>query len=159
MRRILLLPIQALAIHWEILDIREQAHLLTKDEHLWVDIGILRRRVAYTRDAPPLNDAMRFPDPEVIASNLALNRAHRQHLEARKSIEFVYGWELHEAVEETEWLHAVWVLIGDARNPSYYTSSRRLSLQRVREMVGEEAYHSGRLPPYVPVWRFVQADR
>jgi hypothetical protein len=34
---------------------------------------------------------------------------------------------------------------------------RRQALKKLKEMIGDDAYTLGELPPYVPVWRFTEA--
>jgi len=35
---------------------------------------------------------------------------------------------------------------------------RRGALKKLQDMVGSEAYFSGKLPPHVPVWRFQRIE-
>src|SRR5438046_8380107 len=68
--------LQALAIHWEILDAREVRYVLTRGEDFAADLKLLRRRWHDLKDAPPLHDAMRFPDRTMINDLLSFNRAY-----------------------------------------------------------------------------------
>ena len=88
--------LQALAISWEFLDPRECRYVLTRAEELGTDLKMLRRRFQELADAPPLHDCMRFPDRALINDLLAFNRAYRQHLDSRQSVEVVHWWELRE---------------------------------------------------------------
>ena len=85
---------------------------------------------------------------------LAFNRAYRQHIDIRQPGEPASWWELRSALQETDHLYQIWDTVRDARCEYYYVTVRRQALKRLREMLGEEAYYSGRLPPYVPMWRF-----
>ena len=40
----------------------------------------------------------------------------------------------------------------------YYVTVRRQALKKLKEMIGDQAYYSGSLPPHVPVWRFARGD-
>ncbi len=150
--------LQALAIQMEILDPREVRYVLTRPEDFASDLKLLRRRYEELVDAPPLNDCQRFPERAIINDLLAFNRSYRQHIDTRQAMELAHWWELREAVQETDRLYQVWDTIRDARCDYYYVTVRRQALKRLRELVGEEAYYSGSLPPYVPLWRFQQIN-
>jgi hypothetical protein len=119
---------------------------------------MLRRRYQDLLDAPPLADSLRFPDRPVVNDLLTFNRAYRQHLDTCLTIETVHWWELREAIQEVDRLYQVWDAVRDARCDYYYVAVRRQALKRLREMIGEEAYYSGCLPPYVPIWSFQRID-
>jgi hypothetical protein len=150
--------LQALAIQFEILDPREVRYVLTRPEDFVSDVRLLRRRYQDLIDAPPLCDCQRFPDRATINDLLAFNRAYRQRVDSRQAMELVHWWELREAVQEADRLYQVWDTLRDARCDYYYITVRRQALKRLRELIGEEAYYSGNLPPYVPIWRFQQIN-
>jgi hypothetical protein len=150
--------LQAVAIEWEILDPREVRYILTRSEDFASDLKLLRRRYQDLKDAPPLNDCNRFPDRSTISDLLAFNRAYRQHLDSRQSVDLVHGWEVRDALQEADSLYRVWDTARDARCDYYYVTVRRQALKRLREMVGAEAYYTSTLPPHVPVWRFQRTD-
>ena len=89
---------------------------------------------------------------------LSFNRAYRQHLDSRQTLELTNWWELREALQEADRLYQVWDTVRDARCDYYYVTVRRQALKKLRETVGEDAYCSGCLPPHVPVWRFGRID-
>jgi len=146
--------LQAVAIQWEILDPREIRYVLTRPEDFASDLKLLRRRYQDLKDAPPLLDCQRFPDRSTISDLLAFNRAYRQYLDNRQSLEMVHTWEVRDALQEADHLYHVWDTARDARCDYYYVTVRRQALKRLREMVGVEAYYTSNLPPHVPVWRF-----
>jgi hypothetical protein len=150
--------LQALAVHWEILDPREIRYVLTRGEDFAADLKLLRRRCHDLEDAPPLHDCMRFPDRALINDLLSFNRAYRQHLDSRQSLELTYWWELREALQEADRLYQIWDTVRDARCDYYYVTVRRQALKKLRDTVGGEAYCNGCLPPHVPVWRFGHID-
>jgi hypothetical protein len=147
---------QQLAVQMEILDQREVRYVLTRNEDFESDLKLLRRRYQDLADAPRLQDCLRFPDRAMINDLLAFNRAYRQNIDNRQAFELIRWWELREAVQESDRLYQVWDTLRDARCDYYYVTVRRQALKRLREAIGEEAYYSGSLPPYVPVWRFQQ---
>ena len=59
---------------------------------------------------------------------------------------------------ETDRLYLVWDAVRDARCDFYYVTVRRQALKKLRDLVGDEAYATGELPPNVPTWRFREAE-
>jgi hypothetical protein len=150
--------LQKLAVQWEILDPREVRYVLVRAEDFASDLKLLRRRQRDLVDAPNLCDGLRFPERSTIGDMLAFNRSYRQHIDSRQAVEVVHWWELREAVQEADRLYHVWDTVRDARCDYYYVTVRRQALKRLREMIGDEAYFAGQLPPHVPVWRFQRID-
>ena len=150
--------LRELALDWEILDPREVRYVLTRGEDFPTDLKLLRRRYADLCDAPPLYDCMRFPDRSLVNDMLAFNRAYRQHLDNRQAMELSNAWELHEMLVEADRLYQIWDLVRDTRCDYYYVTVRRQALKKLKELIGDQAYYSGCLPPHVPVWRFDRID-
>lgn len=146
--------IQAVAVQLEILDPREVRYILARAEDFQSDLNLLRRRYRELADAPPVSDSLRFPDREAINDMLSFNRAYRQYIDIRQSVELAHWWEHQATLQETEQLYQVWDTVRDSRCEYYYVTVRRQALKRLREQLGEHAYYSGQLPPYVPIWRF-----
>ena len=146
--------LQSLAVEWEVLDTREVRYILTRPEDFTSDLNLLRRRCQELADAPPAHDCQRFPDRATINELLAFNRAYRQHLDMRQPAEPARWWELRSVLQETDQLYQVWDTVRDARCEYYYVTVRRQALKRLRDMLGENAYYTGEMPPHVPVWRF-----
>jgi hypothetical protein len=151
-------PLQEIAIQCEILDSRETRYVLAKPEDFLVDLNLLRRRYHDLSGAPPASDGYRFPDRGTINELLTFNRAYRRQIDNRQPLELVNWWELRLALQETDRLYQIWDTVRDARCECYYITVRRQALKRLLELVGEEAYDSGNLPPCVPLWRFQQID-
>lgn len=150
--------LQTLAVQWELLDPREVRYVLARPEEFTADLQLLRRRYYELADAPDLNDCQRFPDRTSVNEMLAFNRAYRRHIDIRQPVELSRWWELRTILQETDQLYQVWDTVRDARCEYYYVTVRRQALKRLRELVGTQAYYSGELPPYVPVWRFQNID-
>lgn len=108
---------------------------------------------------PPLYDRGRFPPREVAYEAMVLNRAYRRHVETRR-------WtSLHErdywatVLQETDYLFHCWDWLhaaqgGEGRDQQYW----QYALKRLRDLLGEDAYHAGQMPPAVPLWRFRRMD-
>jgi hypothetical protein len=148
------LPVQELAIRWEILDSRELRYILARPEDFASDLNLLRRRFRDLFNAPALADCQRFPDRPVVNELLSFNRAYRQHIDVRQPVELTHWWELRVALQETDRLYQIWDHVRDARCDYYYVVVRRQALKRLRDQIGDDAYYSGDLPPCVPLWRF-----
>lgn len=147
-------PMMALAIENEILDTRELLYVLARPGDMFSDIQMLRQRYQELCDAPPLSDSYRFPNRLVVNEMLVFNRAYKKYLEERRPLEQVNPGLLRTVMLETDLLYQVWDAVRDARCEYYYVTVRRQALKRLRELVGEDDYFRGRLPPYVPLWRF-----
>jgi hypothetical protein len=150
--------VQALALNWELLDPQECRYTLSRAEDFAGDLKLLRRRHQDLADAPPLGDSLRFPPRALVNELLSFNRAYKQHLDSRQSLEVTSWWELHETLQEVDRLYVIWDLVRDARCDIYYVSVRRQALRKLREAIGADAYYSGNLPPHVPIWRFARID-
>lgn len=146
--------VQALGVQMEILDPREVRYILTRPEDFSSDSTLLRRRYRELADAPLLHDSLRLPDREAVNEMLSFNRAYRQNIDLRQALDLSRWWEHQATLQETEQLYQIWDTVRDARCEYYYVTVRRQALKRLRELVGEESYYSGQLPPYVPLWRF-----
>jgi len=149
--------LQQLAVQWQILDPREVRYVLTRPEEFQADLNLLRRRQELA-DAPPVQDSLRFPDRATVNEFLSFNRSYRQHIDVRQPLELGHWWTYQEALQETDQLYQIWDTVRDARCEYYYVTVRRQALKKLREMLGEEAYYNGQLPPYVPLWRFQEVD-
>lgn len=150
--------VQALALEQEILDPREARYILVRPEEFQADLNLLRRRFQELAGAPPLSDSWRFPDRSTINEFLAFNRAYRQHVDVRQPLEPAHWWRYQEVLQDTDQLYQVWDTVRDARCEYYYIAVRRQALKKLREMLGDDAYYRGELPPYVPLWRFREID-
>ena len=91
--------VQRLALQWEILDAREVRYVLTRPEDFTADLKLLQRRYHELANAPPVSDCLRFPERAVVSDLLAFNRAYRQHLDSRQSLEVTSWWDLHETLQ------------------------------------------------------------
>lgn len=151
--------LQELAVQAEILDRREVRYVLARPEEFSADVALLRRRLHDLADAPPLADCQRLPNRAAVNEFLAFNRSYRQHLDVRQALELARWGDFQTAIQETDHLYQVWDTVRDCRCDYYYVTVRRQALKKLRELVGDEAYYTGRLPPYVPIWRFQEIDR
>ena len=151
-------PLQTIAVQWQILDPREVKDILARPEDFLSDLSLVRRRYRELANAPAVEDSQRFPDRALVNDLLAFNRAYRQYIDVRQPVELVHWWELRVTLQETERLYQIWDQVREANCDYYYVGVRRTALKKLRELVGDEAYYSGNLPPVVPSWRFRSND-
>ena len=150
--------LQGVAVQWEILDPREVRYILARPEDFVSDLNLVRRRYQTLADAPALSDCQRFPDRDMVNELLSFDRAYRQHLGLRQPMELARWWDLRAALQETDHLYQVWDNVRDARCEYYYVTVRRQALKKLREMIGEDNYYGGQMPPSVPIWRFQEVE-
>ena len=150
--------IHQLAINWEILDSREARYTNLRVEDFRSDLNLMRQRFHDLLDAPPLSDCMRFPPRRFVSDLLTFNRNYRDQVEKCRVAGTNPDPQYDEILQETERLYQLWDVIRDCRCDYYYITVRRQALKRARDMMGEEAYYSGRYPPHVPLWRFRRTD-
>ncbi len=150
--------LQHVAVQWELLDPREVRYVLGRPEDSLSDLAIVQKRYQDLQGAPWLYDRLRFPDRQTVNEFLAFNRAYRRTIDVRQPLELHNWWQMRAALQETDRLYLVWDLVRDAQCHYYYVSVRRNALKRLKEMIGDEAYYSGKLPPYVPLHHFASMD-
>ena len=146
-------PLVQLALVNEILDPREVRYVLVKHDEFVSDLRMIQRRSHDLQQAPFLSDAVRFPERALVNELLLMNRSYRQYLENCLPL-YPHSAELKTAREEVEVLYQVWDAVRDARCEYYYVHIRRQALKKLQDMLGEDDYERGKLPPHVPHWRF-----
>jgi hypothetical protein len=145
------------AIDWELMDPRETRYLLATRADFDSDLDLLRKRYADLADAPKLAECQRLPERRTVGELLRFNRAYRKHLEEREVWEADRSDVLQAAMQETDRLYQEWDAVRDAQCDFYYVTVRRTALKKLRDAIGAEAFSTGRMPPYVPNWRFAPA--
>jgi hypothetical protein len=146
--------VHKIAVDWEILDPRETRYILARPDDFSADINLLRRRYQELNGSPKVADSFRFPERAAVNDLVRFNRAFRKHLDQRHELETDRSEELRTVMRETDRLYQVWDAVRDARCEFYYVTVRRQALKKLQDMLGDEAYQAGTLPPNVPTWRF-----
>ena len=85
---------------------------------------------------------------------IKFNRAYRKNLEERQVWEADRTDVLGAAIAETDRLYRQWDAVRDAQCDFYYVTVRRSALLKLRDAIGTDAFTAGRMPSYVPEWRF-----
>lgn len=130
--------LRTLAIDGELIDPREQ-------------IDVLKDRYEECKNHPHLNGQY-FPDRKVISGFLATNRLYRDHLTKRLEIDSIHDNLIRDAIVETDQLYHVWETIREIQCDYYYVTIRRQQLKLLKDLMGDEIFYSGQLPPYLPMW-------
>ena len=151
-------PLRKFCLENELLDPRETRYILSRPEDFAADLLLLGRRYRDLFDAPPAGDAARLPGRGTLAEALAFNRHYREHLAAVVAVDLARGEELQEAIRETDRLYRLYDAMRDARTEYYYIPVRRAALKTIRDTIGPDAYYTGNLPPYAPIWLFQRAN-
>lgn len=116
---------------------------------------------------PPLEaELARFPTKEIAAGCMEFNRQYLRHVEGMRLLCPQRAEYWFEVERETDRLWYCWDALQGARycegeyeegadrdgmTPAEY---RRYWFQHLRELIGDEAFHAGQMPPAAPVWRF-----
>lgn len=150
----LMIELRYLALELELMDKREAPYIF-KNEFMFVqDVQTVNDRFEAYKNAPSYHDSERFfQNTQIIGNMLAFNRQYRDDLQNRLQLDTIHQQEIEAAIIETNQLHQVWSKINDCVSKYYYITVRREVLQDLRTLIGDEAYYSGNLPPYVPIWR------
>ena len=145
------------AVAWEIMDPREERYLLSARDDFEPDLNLLRQRFADLADAPKIAECRRLPDRHTVNELIRFNREFRTHLEQRVVWEPDRADLFHQAMQETDHFYRQWDAVRDAQCDFYYVTVRRTALKKLRDALGADAFATGALPSYVPVWRFASA--
>jgi hypothetical protein len=143
------------AARMELLDERELVYFkMATPEEFKSDLERIRVRYQDLFDAPPLQDAARFPDRDTINELMAFNRSYRAYAEACQlwgSADY-FRWRV--VIQEIDQCYKAWDLARDSKCVYYYITARRYALKNLRDLLGPEAYYNGDMPSCVPFHRF-----
>ncbi len=140
---------QAVLVMAGVLDPVECKSFLVKDDELKKDATILMARWAELWDMPPAWDADRLPARQQIDEACSFNRAMRLWLSNRLPNDHLNAEQLHDAIQDLDRRYVIWDLARDARSTYCWVSGKRKALDKLRDLIGDEAYYSGRLPSHI----------
>lgn len=104
---------------------------------------------------PPLSDVVRFPDRAEAIAAVAWADRHLEWLEAQQALDLVYPEFWLAWIVDAKAAVAPWRLLEAIHRPPLLMESDRDRLDAIRDLIGEDAYRAGRIPPPVPpLWRF-----
>jgi hypothetical protein len=148
--------LKAVAMEWELLDPREVEYLKNPQDFA-SDLKLLQGRFEEFHRAPKAAEVNRFPGRDLVGDMLAFNRGYRDSVNSRLDLDMVHADELRTILSETDLLYRVYDAVRDARCEYFYVTYRRQALAQLRDLIGEEAFYGGQLPPHVPLWRIPEA--
>jgi len=100
---------------------------------------------------PPLTDCKRFPPMHVATSARVFNGQYQSWLRARAPL-YLDKRDLAQELEaEARASYRAWDTLEDAQDPRLPTDTRLLKLQRLKSLLGDQAYFVGQMPPPVPL--------
>jgi hypothetical protein len=146
--------VRLLALDWQLLDSRELSYLLADPHEFAKDLKTLQERRRELRNAPLLEECARFPPPRLIEQLIAVNRGFHVELDDRLALDRIHAEELRAALDDTEQLFRIWDTLRDAVSNHYCVNYRRQALDRLRDLLGPQAFYRGDMPPSLPIWRF-----
>lgn len=115
------------------------------------DLDDVRNANEKFRSYPLLEEVNRFPSKKQIAELLTLNRHYRGQLVLRLIVDAIHEEDIRAAIIETDQLYTIWDHLRDANCEYYYVSVRRSALRTARELVGDESFYLGYMPPAIPI--------
>lgn len=148
--------LQKQALADEVVDPREARYILARDQDLKHDLALVGKRYVELAGAPSLAWLGQFPGHEYAVACVSFNRSYYGFLTTQAAVRLKEREWYDETICQTEKLYQLWDAVRDAQTGYYYVTVRRAALLKVLEMVGEEDFCAGRLPPCVPLWRFQQ---
>jgi len=106
--------------------------------------------------SPLSAELLRFPPPDVVRHALSFNRACYYSFRAQQAVRLHRWQEYHEAPYylDTAWI--AWNALDSCQ--SLWDPDRDDYLITLRTALGDEAFFTGRMPPPVPYWLFVEID-
>lgn len=148
--------LRAVAEGMELMDPRERLYLFATAGDAHDDLRLVRARHRELRDAPRIDDALRWPSADFCRDMLSANRAYAIWLNGHRAVD--RGEWIDAALEDAAELYRVWDVMSDINSQWYCLTARRQKLRELREMIGAERYYAGLYPPAVPVWRLKRID-
>lgn len=124
------------------------------DEGEIVSLNDVRRRRREMAGYPDTSHANRFRyDRNVVRPWLRFNAAYTHYCREQAETDLALADHWNRLAAEAERLYWVWDAVDDCQ-PGERVERRRRALQQLRTLLGDEAFEAGRLPPYIPLWRF-----
>jgi hypothetical protein len=141
-------------IELEAMDEKESKYYFTRKDDCYKDFARFRQIYLDVKDMPPVSDCMRFPPKEFANEALAFNNKFQNNIKEEARL---YSHKIKfylNVLKEAQELYSVYEAVKQANSEFYYVHVRRKSLAKLKELIGDEAYYKGELPPCVPTWRF-----
>ena len=104
------------------------------------------------RGTPPSWDALRFPPTEVADVFGPEAWEYLRYLEAMRWLDECNWAKYGPAIKAAEIRFKIWNTLRVTNHSSIWVQHKRMNLYKLRELLGEEYYNAGWVPPPVPPW-------
>lgn len=151
--QLLMTPLREKAIRDEVMD-RRETWVLSKPESFLEDLLWLGNQYDAAKDCPRMWELGRFPGYEEALASIEQSRAFQSYADARHKL-IPYRDVYREAWSQAQLPCQAWSHLRDARSEFSWVRTRRQSLKQLREILGDDDFYSGRMPPPAPL-RFFQ---
>jgi hypothetical protein len=102
--------------------------------------------------APEPHELYRFPPRPHVRQVLTFQRELRRNVEARQGVQCWRYWYYQEALDELAASYLAWDTLDDAWAMEAHPQCCAAHLARLRDLLGPEAWYTGRMPPVFPEW-------
>ena len=138
----------------DLLDQSEEGWYFRDQHDVYWSLQAMRRRREELKDCPPLIDARRFPEAELLLECLQHNKAIQEEIKKWMEIDSAQRDSLGEYLRELETHHELYWHMWQAKC-GWSAEWKRKYLQKLRDELIPDCYYGGPLPAHVPV-RFLQ---
>lgn len=145
--------LQEVALRLELMDRHEVPYYFKNKDNYDTDVRAIRLRYIELHDAPYVQDALRFPDEQLLVQGMAFNRECHAYWKSIGEIDQAHRWETRQILVECDILYQIYDLMRDARREVFQVVFRRTCLKKLQLLLGP-CYYTGEYPPCVPIWRF-----
>jgi hypothetical protein len=98
-----------------------------------------------------------LPPRAIVVQARDLNRRFLARMEAERCVRLHRAADYDLVIGETNWLYQAWDKLDDAQLMTT-EENRWQALEELRQLIGNEAFFTGTMPPPVPIWRFREID-
>lgn len=110
-------------------------------------------------NAPRMHELERFPSREIVQEHIHFARQYSWNLEKAAEVDFAFAPYYLATQREIQNSLRYWQTLNSATSSYVYLYGRRKYLMELKEMLGDEAFYRGELPPHVPYWNFREVGK
>jgi hypothetical protein len=143
--------LKGLSLHWQLLDAKYKDGWFRSRDDNPRELKIVRYRYCRLNGAPPAEYAVFFQiDWKEIQVGLEANADYLSHLSAVESV-YPNNPYIPKLREDALKLYQVWSMLTVVKSPQQEIDDVRFGLLRLRDLLGEDDFYQGRIPPSVPL--------
>lgn len=110
------------------------------------EIQWVRKNWRECHDCPSIKDCQKLPSKEDCQRHLAVVQEYQKYLEVNKILRLHWVERLIEPTERATWLANFWRIAMEAMDESQNWANRRRALDKMRTLMGKEAYEAAMWP-------------